>query len=337
MTFNPVPWAVGGGAANTPESARQVAYLATQGNDGVAGFADLRVTQTPTASAAVAIATGAYVIPLRADNYQYQSYTGARPVADDFLPIPANGGAGVRCDLVVARVEDPNLATESWPAPSDPKFGPYVYPRVYTDVGAAVIASRGAARAFLRGLKHAAIPLAGLTLQASAQTVLTSSIVDLRSIAQPHAYRAPALVYSPGSNVNVPGSWADWLAPTLWTVDVPDWATHATLISTVHGARVDKQSGSTAGKTAGQLRVKFGTDGAAVLTQATLYDFDAPANSGTTRQTVAAADTVTLPPAYRGTAQRIYLQGDQTAGNQPLIADANTSAILDVEFTERPA
>lgn len=334
MTFLPVPWAVEGGAENVTEGARILAYAATQAGDGVVGAGDLKVTPTATASAAVAVSTGAAIIRCRASGYAQQTYIASRPKADDFPAVAPVGGSGTRYDMVVAIVKNPWLASESWPKPVDVAKGPYVEAVVLSNVGEDAATDPVFARAYLRNLSLSAIPLAGLVLPAGTNSVLAGNIVDLRRIANPKTSRR-LLVNTPAARANVPASWGSWIEPDDWLVDVPEWATHMTFVATVLGAKLDKQSSTVDGSGYGQLRLQFGDNNPRYSTS-TKYDFSAPKNSGATRGTVGVADTMLVPPEWRDTLQPLILQGDELeGGNQPLYVDTSSSAYITVEFTER--
>lgn len=336
MPFIGVPWAVEGGAENGAENARILAYAASGAGDGVITAADLRVTPTATASAAVAVSTGGAIIRCRTAGYASQSYVGSRPTADDTVPVPANGGAATAFHMVVAQVRNPWLAAETWPTPPSVTAGPYVGAYLLSNVGESAATDPVFARAYLRDRGLSAIPLAGLTLPPNTSSVLGSHIIDLRRLAQPKSQRR-LLTYTPPARANVPGSWGVWIEPdgAAWELTVPEWATRVALNLTVHGAKCDKQSSSVDGKTNGALRIVFG-DNNPVTTQTTRYDFDAPNNSGATRSSVGVADTIAVPVGFRDTLQPFRVEGDQEGGNQPLYVDTYSSVTLDVEFIETP-
>ena len=58
MSFDSVPWFVGGGALHSPEVARLLAHAATSGAAGVVTPADLAVSALPVPGASVRVAVG---------------------------------------------------------------------------------------------------------------------------------------------------------------------------------------------------------------------------------------------------------------------------------------
>lgn len=342
MGFDPVPWGVGGGALHTPEIFRVDAYLASDAGRGVLGPGDLKITQLGTPGASVQMAPGVALLPCRTSGYAYQSYI-ARAASSDTVGITATGAGAGRVDLVVARVEDPWLPTEPWADPVDPTVGPYVFLRVYSNVGAgsgtlpAVVTDFTTAEAFLAAQGSSAIPLALVTLPASTATVLTAHITDLRRMGKPRKDRR-LYTFNPGGVVNLTSaSFVDWSGS--WSVDVPDWAVKAVIVARAGGARLDRSSVSVAGTATGQTRVRMGgSSGApAVATQGCNYDLEATINNVVARFDVSAGDTITVPSALRGTTTTVAIQGLKSAGNKNLYVDTGSFVTVDIEFQEAPA
>lgn len=94
------------------------------------------------------------------------------------VAIAATGSAGGRSDLIVAQVEDPNMAGEPWQTPTNPAVGPYIFTRVIPNVPAGTTSLRP-----LGYSGRSAIVLARVDLPASTGTVTASMITDLRELA----------------------------------------------------------------------------------------------------------------------------------------------------------
>ena len=237
MTFEGVPWAIGGGAEVPVEAGRLVAYAATGGADGVSVAGDLKVLPLAVPGSSVRVMKGSATMPSRAAGTDQQSYA-VRNLSEDLVAITATGSGAGRSDMVIVRVEDSTIAGEPWATPADPINGPYVFPRVLEGVPASAIVSNQAARDYLETQGFTAIPLAGVTLPVSTGTVDASMISDLRNLARPRTDIIPAHPAPP-----VPSWLTTAGVDVVWpgggpTVDVPDWATHADVTVLIGGAVV---------------------------------------------------------------------------------------------------
>ena len=237
MTFEGVPWAIGGGAEVPVEAGRLVAYAATGGADGVAVSGDLKVLPLEVAGGSVRVMKGVAVMPSRAAGNEQQSYA-ARNLDEEVVGITATGSDSGRSDMVIVRVEDSTVAGEPWSPPVDVVNGPYVHARVLEGVPSSAIASNRAARDYLKTQGFTAIPLAGVTLPASTGTVTSDMITDLRNLARPRTQletKLPAVPYPVTlSTVQVDTTWPGG-GPTI---DVPEWATHASVVVFIAGVRI---------------------------------------------------------------------------------------------------
>lgn len=237
MTFEGVPWAVGGGAEHSPEVARLLAHVATSGADGIVTSGDLKVLPLATPGGSVRIMKGAAVLPSRAAGGDQQSYA-ARNLSEDVVAVTATGSGSGRTDMVVLRVEDSTLAGEPWPDPPSAANGPYVFGRVLQNVPSSAIADNLAARAWLASQGYTAIPLAGITLPTSTGTVSSGMIKDLRNLARPRNQPVSEIPAVPN-----PVTLSSVGVDTVWpgggpTIDVPAWATHVSVTVLIAGIRV---------------------------------------------------------------------------------------------------
>lgn len=329
MPWDSVPWAVRNGTTS-PELGRLLAHVAFNGNAGIVGAADLKVSQLATPGAAVLVAPGACAIPCRAAGQAYQAYAG-RMATQDQADVTAVGAGGSRSDMVVARVEDPTLSGEPWQTPIDIPNGPYIFTRVLANVGAAAVASHKAATDYLAAQGMSAIPLAGITRAASATTVLQANLVDLRRIANARRDRQMFTV-NPGAVANLTSAtYGNWFGS--WQVEIPVWAVRAVVAVNIGGVRLDRTSTSASGTANGAVRVQLGT----LLTQAAAYDFETTPSNAVGRYTVAAGDTLAIPAGDRGQVRTLTIQGNKAGGNKNVYADTATFATVDIEFQEAAA
>lgn len=320
MAFDPVPWFVGGGAEHSPEVARTFAYAATGGAEGVVQGGDLKVTATATPSASVQVSTGAVIIVSRASAQASQSYIGRVSTADT-VSIAATSASGPRTDLIVAQVEDPWLSGEPWQDPADPTVGPYIFPRVISNVPANTTQLQQ-----VSGYEgRTAVTLARVTVPASTSTITQAMITDLRNVAQPRRLRIADQASISATSKLTSSSYTQWPGNTSTVnVSVPTWATKAVLRATVVGAFVETSAA------AGQLQARVGTD---VLnaTRSTYYNEQV---AGDTRKIYLMEDTITLTSAVRGTVQPLLVYGTRSGGSGGLRANTDAQIFYDIEFIE---
>lgn len=249
MTWDSVPWFVGGGAEHSPEVARLLAYAATNGAEGIVSPGDLKVAPLDVPGTSVRVLTGAALILNRAQSGDHQTYVGRLPV-EDVVAIASTGSGAGRSDLIVAEIMDPFVPGSSFQTPDDVKVGPYIRTRVISNVAAGTTT----VPAGITG-----VALARIDLPASTGTVTADLIKDLRHLAQP---RAMSRVYGGppgGTQVWTPASTAAWGDPYgmaslgfIPPVEVPAWATHMDLIFTASVQTIAGSSGAT--------HTKFGND-----------------------------------------------------------------------------
>lgn len=320
MPWDSVPWFTEGGAEHSSEIARLLAYAAFGGAEGVVGVGDLAVKALASPAAAVQIRTGACAIVNRAAGSAYQAYAARLPTGDQ-VPIAATG-VSARSDLIVARIENPYSYGETWPNPSDPKVGPYVYTRVISGVPKTTTNVRQVRPS------DSAITLARIDIPANTSTITQAMIKDLREMVSPRRERRlytgfPAALSTLTYSDN---KWHAWPGePARWNVDVPLWATKVKIVTTLAGFRMTR-----ADVYASMQNVFGGT-----LGQNTAIDDDQGNN--TRRSTIVLADSLSVPAAMRGTTQTLSLQTYMSRSETGDVAvDASTSIIADVEFSEAP-
>ncbi|AYN58498.1 minor tail protein [Arthrobacter phage Liebe] len=331
MSWDSVPWFVGGGAEHSPEVARLLAYAAVGGAEGLVNPEDLKVSPLAVPGGGVRVAPGAALIRNRAAGGDDQTYVARLPDTDT-VTIAATGSGAGRTDLIVAQIEDPYMAGEPWQEPTDPKIGPYVYTRVIPNVPAGTKRLQDVAGYSGRS----AITLARVTLPASTGTVTAAMITDLRDLARPRTERRMTTVYPSGArtagNKLPTTSYAPWPLTSAQRplVEVPSWATKIDIVVHISGTLFMK-SGSTSDSVAG-VRTVFGST--------------TPAENGILIQDVEDADgryhyTVigshAIPASMRGTSQYIEAQAVRTYGTGNWYADYQTSVVVDWQFSEGAA
>lgn len=328
MSWDSVPWAVGGGALHSPEVARLLAYAATSGSEGVVGIGDCTVRALAVPGASVRVSPGATVIRNRGTGGAQQNYI-ARLATEDVVGIASTGSSAGRSDMVIARVEDPYAAGTPWQDPADPTVGPYVFTRVLSNVPASAIASPTAARKYLAGTGYSAIPLAGVTLPASTGTVTQAMVKSLREMANPRRQR---IIFTRNLSAQETQTFTGdtgevWPNVSTWTVDVPDWAARVKVVAQWGQVKVPP------GNVQGNLWARI----ASVDTQRVAYD--TPGSTQTARSSFIAADDIVVPAAVRGTLQNVYMMA--RLGNGPdasrLVLDNGSAIVLDMEFLEAAA
>lgn len=328
MTWEGVPWAVANTAQHSEQVFRLLAYQAFNGNEGILGPDDLKVTAQAVPGGSVQVAPGACAIRIKNAALTYQAYAGRNPSIDTPVNIAPTGGA-VRSDMIIVRVEDPNNSGEGWSVPSDRTVGPYIFTRVVSGVSssAKTLADAGIPT-------HNAIPLARIDIPVSTSAITNAMITDLRKVANPRRERR-VLTNNPAGVGNLTaGSYADWVPSPAWTVDVPIWATSAIVLASLGGVRCDRFDGSTNGQANGNLRILLGSS---LASQGVAYNIDVPPSFTSWRGSFGIGDTLAVSSGLRGTNQTVKIQGQKTSGNKNLYVDTGSFASVDLEFVEAAA
>lgn len=349
-----VPWAVGGGAVNDENLARMLGYFMFGGLEGILNPSDLQVVPLATPGTSVQVLPGGYNIIGRGSGQQYESYIGKVRTAD-VVPISATSAGSGRSDLVIARIEDPNISGEPWSDPVDPAVGPYVYTRVIENVPSTTRSVRQL------GNNFSAITLARIDIPASTGTITSAMIKDVRALVNPiNGPQPPPTVPPPaendnsddnsqsvwvsskqgagryggsGSSILTPtpvNTWRYWPTFADWIVPIPTWATGMDIFFQLNQPQFP-------GSAWGEFRLEI--DNGALFTNAYMYDVN---NSGAAgpcdlRQSMALAQSISIPSGMRGKAKRIRMQAHSLANEGYQInADASTSAYLNITFKRYP-
>lgn len=316
MSWDSVPWFIGGGAQHSPEVARLLAFAATSGAEGIVAVGDLKVSALSVPGGSVHVADGAALVLNRAAGGTSQTYVARLPSEDTATIAPTGGSA--RSDLIVAQIEDPFMAGEPWQDPVDPTVGPYVFTRVISNVPAGTTSLQAVSGYSGRS----ALVLARIDIPANTGTITAAMITDLRKLAQPREHREVFMGgVSAASTITASSSAiTDWPVYTV-QVYVPTWATRVDLMTTVTSFQVS------AVKTDGNVRAVIGT----IVGGAQALDLDNP--SGPTREAVTLLAGATVPVAMRGTLATIKVQTDMVRGT--LVGRKGTQVVHDVNFYEK--
>jgi hypothetical protein len=336
MAFDPVPWAVGGGAVHSSEVARLMTYLATGGQEGVLGSLDLAVSPLAVPGTGIRVAPGACVIRNRASGTSYDTYAARMPSQTTLTTTP-NGPSAPRSDLILARVENPFISGEPWSIPSDVTVGPYVFARIVQGVP---ITTRNVASL---NLGYSGIALARIDYPINTGTVTAGMIKDLRCVTNPAAvspFPSPDADDEDGGEarnyefVNQPHTggndiitytattYQNWPTDAVWSLRIPWWATHMEYDLRVNNAQV--RDNNATGNT------QFVVNGVAV--KSVVFDHNLQTDTATwnyERVQMPIAGEYVLPPALRGTTitcrfQAKFNSGDPAITNCKLVADNST-------------
>jgi len=298
------------GADHSARAMRLMIRDLARGRQGVAESEDLKVHPLQTPGPGVRVGDGSALIH------------GARPwqgaytqsnIGDAQVEVEPTGPFA-RTDLIVLRIEDPE-----WEGERDPRREEIGYFHV------------------VKGVAHDAatvpegmtgVALARVTLPRNTAAITADMITDLRQIANPRSERVLRTVH-PTATEEVPGKhgqWAAWPREAAWDLDVPAWATTATVVVALSGLRAE------AGPVYAELRTRLGERAA----KPTVVDDD---GTTTRRSSVTLADTLAVPPSYRGTRQHLAVEINQhdKYGDGQLTVARGTTVTLDVAFTEGPA
>lgn len=232
MGWDPNPWMVAG-ARHSAEVCRMLAYMATEGREGIIAPGHLKVVQRAVPSGGVRILTGGCGILARWTTFQL--YAG-RMTSEDDTAIAATAPGVTRSDLVIARVEDPADAAGGWPVPADPLLGPYIFTRVLQGVPATT------KRLSDVQPTQSGIALARIDIPAATATITDAMIKPLAPLIggtefdSDSSNATPFIAEAHFSNAKAPSvastllgnenAYKDWPTDASWTVPVPSWATH---------------------------------------------------------------------------------------------------------------
>ncbi|MDI3417982.1 hypothetical protein [Streptomyces luteolus] len=252
------------------------------GGQGIAGAADLKVSPLQRPACGVRVADGSAIVR---GARPWQGAYGQVNIGDALIDIEPTGPFA-RTDLLVLRVEDPEYEGDLDPARDD--IG---YFHVIQDVPLE--------RAEVpEGMS--AIPLAHISLPRDTSTITADMIKDLRQLANPrHHHRAYTAWPTTRQRLpGEPGTWTEWPDEAAWDVEVPAWASRATVTLTISGLSAED------GGILARLRTTLGE----AKGKTTVIDVE----QGPAPHLFAAlAHAYALPPDQRGRTQRLAVQTQQ--------------------------
>lgn len=325
--WDPVPWMVGGGAEHSTNVARNVAYAAFGGNEGVVGGQDLEVRELAVPGTSVRVFPGTLAIKNRATGTRDEMYVG-RKISAENVPIAGTNSTASRSDLIIARVENPHMPGEPWNVPPDSRVGPYIFTRVIAGVPAA---TKSVAEL---GLGYSAVALARIDLPPSTATVLQAHIKDLRNLSQPRNRREFNMIAPTVEKQLTSTAYVNWPSEGNMTVDIPTWATTAKVRAFLAGVGYGAAgtNGGAGWNVTGYLRIQLG---ASIYSQGTFYNVSN--DGGRSRSTLmAGAPNLPIPATMRGTTQTLRIEGTKNNGSTNLLTDDKSMLSLEIEFVNAP-
>ena len=333
--WDPTPWAIGGSADNSAETARLATYAATNGAEGIVGVGDLKVTARAVPGPGVDMAPGGLLALNRYSGGGQQTYTGRLGIVDP-VDITATGSSGGRVSLIAVIVDDPSQTGDGSAAPADPTNYQYIKSVVIQNVTTSVRKLQD-----VPGYRYVTgYAVARINQPANTGTITSAMITDLREVANPR--KDPQML----SHAQVAGQaeritatsqagevWPDTTAG--WTVDVPYWATRIQLLATWSQVAAPADGNGTA---YGRLWVRLGaaTDKDVRLSQENSWDTP-DLSKGSSRQTYTVADDLYVPAGLRGRTVPINLMARRAnagAASEAIACDAVSGVALQVMFKE---
>ena len=329
--FDPVAWFVEGGK-HSANVARNVAYGAFKGKEGIVDSKDLEVRELATPGTSVRIFPGTCAAINRAAGVSKEMYAARLPSEDD-VPIAATG-ATARSDMIVARVVNPyfegGFPASGWPAlDPDPSLGPFVAPYVISNVPATATKISDTAEPNITG-----IPLARLDIPASTGTIDQAMIVDLRKMAGVLSDTDSLIrpIVSPELSSMQSTTYVRWpnISGCELDTEIPEWATHARVRVAMQGASV------AVGYCYGNSRAKIVSGATTIYGRAETFDLTTETGTVKDRYNIVTGDTVALPAAIRGKSAVITSEALASSSSQPLKAEPGGTYVVDIEYLIRP-
>ncbi|MFJ3381908.1 hypothetical protein ACIPJ2_16035 [Curtobacterium sp. NPDC090217] len=321
MALDGVPWFIGGQAEHGGDVARQLAYLACGGSEGVTAPGDLKVVPLDQAGPGVKVLAGSASILNRVS--PQQAYTVRNPTADpDSVKIAGTGSTGGRADLVVCLVDNPNIDSNAQ-TPADLGKGPYDR----FDIIAGVPAGTRRLQDLDAYKGTSGYALARIDQPANNAVITSAMITDLRKLTRARETTIPI------SDLGVSTATLSATAGTVFppfqpTVEVPDWATYVRVELSIAGL-------SALGNSTGFYNVQLqNASGGNVIAGNTIaYNADAVVTSTRMPLLGLAEGDVT---ALRGqTLRPTVVMRKSAAAQANLKYDASSQLLFRVTFYER--
>jgi hypothetical protein len=345
MTWDAAPWIVGG-ANTSAEVARTVAYASFNGQEGVIVPSQLQVRQLAIPGAGVRISPGVCSILCRHAGGDGQCYVG-RLISEESPAISSTAPGVPRSDLIVARVEDPNIEGAGWSSPLPD--GPFIFSRVLPGVPATTLTLQQIYPT------QSGIALARIDIPGGTGTITTAmikpltSLVDLATggqtiddpasgtpvLATP-SYQATKVGATPSNLTPAQTTFIDWPSTAWWDVPIPSWATHGHVEVMLYN--VAHWGGGTG--IWGQLELMM--DGVTQY-QAPFDKNDMGSDIGGGNRSdfpLISPSPVAIPSALRGRVKRFKVRGRQETGppapTSTIGVDSSSIFVLKIKFLRLP-
>lgn len=336
MTFYNAPWALDG-ATISSALARRAQYAAMSGAEGIVNAADLKVSQLAVAGNGLLISAGNAAITNRYETDPNETYTIANPGVHTILSteMPSSQPTA-KSYLVLITVGDPEFSQVGHPWMTSDVLDPseaadYVYVRPWLlQVAAGTTSFDGL------GLNYPALALARIDIPANTTTITNAMITDLRTMARPRSLEVISNITG-FSFYNMESAPVDGTYVTFggsWSMNIPKWATSASITGWIAGIAVDGTKGA-----AGDIRATITGAGSS---PSTFYDENNEAATAGNWQRVThnVGGKIAIPSAIRGTAQTVKFEAE----NRPAVdvnhrsfwVDSQSTSLIRVRFEETP-
>lgn len=293
-------------------------YTLSRGAEGVGGAFDLKVMPLATPGPGVRVLPGSALMKSQYGQDGSESYLGSRKsqVTLGTTPTGSSPSTG-RSDMVAMIVKDPWAANSPHPAPSNPLTYEGFPLEVISGVPAGVRRLRD-----VPGYQTATgYALARLVFPPSTGTVGPggASIVDLRAVANPEPdewrYAIPSVVQNFSAE-----TWARWITPAEWEIDIPEWATHALIdLDVTNPIHMEANNYGQIGCYINGVQAAFG-------------DYAHEWSGVTARVPAFASGEYALPSNFRGKTATFDLRARRLSNAGVLSADTRTKVRLKVKF-----
>lgn len=340
MTLQVDSWAASG-AQSSARTARLQLQSASRSGNGVVEATDMEVRELAVPGSSVRATAGAAVALGQEMAFQGSYY--AFNVGEADVPITPTGSGAGRSDLVILRVEDPNISGTSWN--HDVATDPIYYFRVLQGVDP----STTTVPAGTTG-----VALARIDIPASTATITQDMITDVREMVSPRT--ETVLLMQRGSDDpdlggNIRDYFENW-PDLVWQVRIPEWATEVQLEGEWINCGffpADQVNTGGSADARGNVRVAigFGAGGGPTDLQTPMspYNFNQFSPTNGYRVIIGAGGTLSVPASMRGELANVRLQcrgegTDGSPGTGPegrLRADAGSVFKARITFNEVPA
>ncbi|WP_435110156.1 hypothetical protein [Nocardiopsis synnemataformans] len=329
MTLQLDSWAVAG-AGSSPQIARLMLTSATRSGNGIVEAPDMEVRELAVPGTSVRVGAGAAVALGKEAVFQGSYY--AFNIGEEEVPVSPTDAGGGRSDLLILRVEDPNIDGTPWT--HDPATDKIYYFRVIEGVAPDTTEVPAGTTG---------VALARIDIPVSTATITQDMIVDVRQVANPNRQRELRVMRGGGQEDGRDDS-ADYTADFErwpqhdWTVDIPAWATQVQVLAQWSNVWYPAPMDGTGGNYDARGQVRVGLIGGApnnILTPHTEYNFNPTTATNGYRCSIGLAAQVDIPEEMRGTTVQLRMYAKSDADRIIFLrADGWSNFSCDLEFLE---